>query len=262
MTKIAVLGGGKIGEALIAGLKKAGHGDITVTNRRAERRAELEGAYGIATTGDNAVAVDGADVVFLCVKPYAIVDVLSEVAASLAPEALVVSLAAGVRLSALEEASQGRAAVRVMPNTPMLLGRGMSIVVPGAGASAEQVALVHELMGAVGQTVEVAEKDIDAATAISGSSPAYYYLMTEALIDAGVQLGLTRDVATQLATQAAAGSGEMLVSSGDDPAALRANVTSPGGTTAAAIRELEESGLRGAFYRAAQACADRSAELG
>ena len=167
MTKIAVLGGGKIGEALIAGLKKAGHGDITVTNRRAERRAELEGAYGIATTGDNAVAVDGADVVFLCVKPYAIVDVLSEVAASLAPEALVVSLAAGVRLSALEEASQGRAAVRVMPNTPMLLGRGMSIVVPGAGASAEQVALVHELMGAVGQTVEVAEKDIDAATAIS-----------------------------------------------------------------------------------------------
>lgn len=261
MTKIAVLGGGKIGEALISGLLKAGETDITVTNRGAQRRAELAQAYGVTVTDDNCLAVAGADVVFLCVKPYAVVDLLDSVASSLSPDALVVSMAAGVKLAALEGVSAGRAVVRVMPNTPMLLGRGMSIVAPGERASAVQVQLTHELLGAVGQTVQIAEKDIDAATALSGSSPAYFYLVTEALVDAGVQLGLTRDVALQLATQAAAGSGEMLVSAGQDPVTLRANVTSPGGTTAAAIRELEESGLRGAFYRAAQACADRSAEL-
>ncbi len=259
MTKIAVIGGGQIGEALISGLVKAGQTDIIVTNRTPERSTHLATTYGVKTSADNAAAVDGAEVVFFCVKPYALVQVLGEVAPQLSPTALVVSMAAGVTLSAMQQAAPGAQLVRVMPNTPMLLGKGMSIVSPAPGVDA---AVVHELLATVGATVEVAEKDMDAATALSGSSPAYFYLVTEALIDAGVQLGLTRDVATQLATQAAAGSGEMLVHAGQDPVSLRAAVTSPGGTTAAAIRQLEESGLRGAFYRAAQACADRSKELG
>lgn len=262
MTKIAIIGGGQIGEALVSGLVAAGNKDIVVTNRTEARRAELAQAYGIATTGDNREAVTDADVVFICVKPYAVTHAVSELADAAPTSAVIVSMAAGVTLSALEEAAAGRQVVRVMPNTPMLVGRGMSIVAPGESTTPGSVERVRELLGAVGKTVEIAEKDMDAATAVAGSSPAYFYLVAEALIDAGVQLGLTRDVATQLATQAAAGSGEMLVSTGRDPVTLRANVTSPGGTTAAAIRELEESGLRGAFYRAAQACADRSKELG
>ena len=128
--------------------------------------------------------------------------------------------------------------------------------------SDEQFEGVVKLLEAVGEVAVVAEKDIDAAAALAGSAPAYFFLVVESLIDAGVQLGLTRDVATKLATQTAAGAGAMLVDSGREPLALRAGVTSPGGTTAAAIRELEESGIRGAFYRAAEACAQRAKELG
>ncbi len=261
MTQVAIIGAGQIGEALIAGLVKAGEvepGAIVATNRGRERQEELAQKYGIRTTGDNGTAVEAADVVFLCVKPQGIVSVLEEVAPSLSEGALVVSMAAGVRLESLQAAAPGRACVRVMPNTPMLLGRGMSIIAAAEGVDAEPV---HELLRTVGATVEIEEKDMDAATALAGSSPAYYYLVAEALVEAGVQLGLKRDVATQLASQAAVGAGEMLVA-GDAPASLRASVTSPGGTTAAAIRELEESGLRGAFYRAVEACAQRSKVLG
>lgn len=268
MTTIAVLGGGKIGEALISGLIAAGTDpqSIHVTNRRPERGQELRETYGIHDLRDNRRAVEGADVVFLCVKPKGIPALLAEIADTLdANDAatIVVSMAAGVSLATMEDALvAGTPVVRVMPNTPMLVRRGMNAVAPGRYVDEGQLDVVKRLLGSVGDVVLVAESDLDAVTAMSGSSPAYFFLVAEALIDAGVSLGLTRDVAQKLVTGSAAGAGAMLAESGLDPTALRVNVSSPAGTTVAALRELEESGLRGAFFRAAEACARRSAELG
>lgn len=263
MTRIAVIGGGNIGEALVSGLVESGRDPqtIVVTNRSAERSKTLADTYDVGTTNDNNEAVDGADVVFLCVKPKQILGLLGEL--SLDDDTIVVSLAAGITLSAMEEVLQaGTSVIRVMPNTPMLVGKGVSACAPGRFCTEEQVNTAKELLDAVGMTIVVDEHDMDAVTALAGSSPAYYFLVTEALIDAGVQLGLKRDVATQLAKGAAAGAGALLESSPLEPSQLRANVSSPAGTTVAALRELEESGIRGAFFRAAEACATRSAELG
>lgn len=263
MTRIAVIGGGNIGEALVSGLVESGRDPqtIVVTNRSTERSKTLADTYGVGTTNDNNEAVDGADVVFLCVKPKQILGLLGEL--SLDDDTIVVSLAAGITLSAMEEVLQaGTSVIRVMPNTPMLVGKGVSACAPGRFCTEEQVNTAKELLDAVGMTIVVDEHDMDAVTALAGSSPAYYFLVTEALIDAGVQLGLKRDVATQLAKGAAAGAGALLESSPLEPSQLRANVSSPAGTTVAALRELEESGIRGAFFRAAEACATRSAELG
>ncbi|AGF71416.1 pyrroline-5-carboxylate reductase [Corynebacterium halotolerans] len=268
MTTIAVLGGGKIGEALISGLIAAGTApqSINVTNRRAERGQELRETYGIHDLTDNRQAVEGADVVFLCVKPKGIPALLTEIADTIDGNdvsTVVVSMAAGIPLAAMEDALvAGTPVVRVMPNTPMLVGKGMNAVAPGRFVNEEQLDVVARLLGSVGDVVNVAESDLDAVTAMSGSSPAYFFLVAEALIDAGVSLGLTRDVAQKLVTSSAAGAGAMLAESGIDPTTLRANVSSPAGTTVAALRELEESGIRGAFFRAAEACATRSAELG
>ena len=263
MTKIAVLGGGQIGEALVSGLVAAGFpaGDVVVTNRRTSRSRELEEAYGVVTSSDNEQAIEGADYAFLCVKPYAIIDLLESLHPS--KETVIVSMAAGLTLEALEAAvPQEVPVIRVMPNTPMLVGAGMSTLASGKAVTEEQTAQAVKLLESVGEVAVIADKDMDAAAALQGSAPAYFFLIAEALIDAGVQLGLTRDSAQKLVTQTVAGAGKMLTDSGRDPVTLRANVTSPGGTTAAALRELEESGLRGAFFRAAEACAERSKELG
>lgn len=268
MSNLAVLGGGKIGEALISGLINAGADpqSITVTNRRPERGAELRDTYGVRDLTDNRQAVEGASVVFLCVKPKGITALIGEISDSLEDNddtTVLVSMAAGIPIAAMEDAAvAGTPIVRVMPNTPMLVGRGMNAVAPGRFVTDEQLAEVTRLLGTVGEVVPVAESDMDAVTAVAGSSPAYFFLVAEALIDAGVSLGLTRDVAEKLVTTTAAGAGIMLAESGVDPATLRANVSSPAGTTVAALRELEESGIRGAFFRATEACAERSAELG
>ncbi|MEJ4100578.1 pyrroline-5-carboxylate reductase [Corynebacterium mastitidis] len=268
MSSIAVLGGGKIGEALIGGLVAAGTdpSDIVVTNRREQRGEYLRERYGVETTSDNAQAASGAEVVFLCVKPKMIGGVLREIAETINDndaDTTVVSMAAGLSLASLQDdLSAGTAVVRVMPNTPMMVGKGVCAVATGRFVSQEQASAVTELLSAVGAVVEVAEEDMDAVTALAGSSPAYIYLVAEALIDAGVNLGLTREVATRLASGAIEGAGTMLAQEGADPTTLRANVSSPAGTTVAALRELEESGIRGAFFRAAEACALRSKELG
>lgn len=268
MNNLVVIGGGKIGEALISGLVESGIDPqtITVTNRRAERGQELRETYGVRTTSDNREAVEDANVVFLCVKPKGILDMIgeiSEVVGDNDTSTVLVSMAAGVTVSAMEDAvAAGTPVVRVMPNTPMLVGRGMNAISTGRFVSQEQSAEVTELLSAVGEVLAVEESDMDAVTAMAGSSPAYYFLVTEALIDAGVSLGLTRQVAEKLATTSAAGAGVMMAETGTDPATLRANVSSPAGTTVAALRELEISGIRGAFFRAAEACAQRSAELG
>ncbi|GAB2502027.1 pyrroline-5-carboxylate reductase [Corynebacterium atrinae] len=268
MRNLAVLGGGKIGEALISGLINAGADPqtITVTNRRPERGVELREKYGVRDLTDNRQAVEGAGVVFLCVKPKDITSLIGEISDTLEDNdatTVLVSMAAGIPLAAMEDASvAGTPVVRVMPNTPMLVGRGMNAVATGRFVSDEQLAEVTNLLGTVGEVVPVEESDMDAVTALAGSSPAYFFLVAEALIDAGVSLGLTRDIAEKLVTTTAAGAGVMLAESGVDPATLRANVSSPAGTTVAALRELEESGIRGAFFRATEACAQRSADLG
>lgn len=268
MTTIAVIGGGQIGEALVSGLVAANVNpqSIRVTNRSEERGLELRERYGIVNLTDNAQAADEADVVFLCVKPKFIIDVLSEITGTLdnnSAHSVVVSMAAGISIAEMEEsASAGLPVVRVMPNTPMLVGKGMCTVTGGRHVSQEQVDQVKDLLSTVGEVLEVAESELDAVTAMSGSSPAYLFLVTEALIDAGVNLGLPRATAKQLAVTAFEGAATMMKETGKEPSELRAGVSSPAGTTVAAIRELEESGLRGAFYRAAQSCADRSKELG
>lgn len=268
-TSIAVIGAGNIGEALISGLVSSGVNPemITATNRTESRREELAQRYGVITTDDNIEAVTDADMCFLCVKPYAIgemIEELSEAVASNDTSTVLVSMAAGVTLEAMSDASHsaGTPVARVMPNTPMQVGKGVCVVSFGRFVEEDQQELVTDLLGAAGQVVVVPESLIDAASAISGSGPAYFFLMAEALVDAGVSLGLPRDVAQLLASGTAEGAGAMLAHSGKSPVELRAGVSSPAGTTVRAIRELEESGLRGAFYRATEAAASRAAEMG
>ncbi len=264
MTKIAVIGGGQIGEALTGGLIASGFDgkDIVVTNRGADRRKEFEETYKVNTTDNNQEAVSDADVVFVCVKPYAIVDMFAEINDSLPEGAVVVSMAAAINLEKLEGAVGRKVpVVRSLPNTPMLVRNGMNIVVPGKNVSSEQLDTVKELLSTVGQVLELTEDKMDVAAALAGSGPAYYFLVTEALIDAGVNLGLTRDQASELANVTAAGAGQLLVESEKNASSLRYGVSSPGGTTVAALRELEESGIRGAFFRAIEKCVERTRSI-
>ncbi len=263
--RIALIGGGRIGEALLGGLVAAGHepGSLTVVEPHEGRAGELAQRYGVSTVAAVAEAVGDADLVVIAVKPDVVTAVLPDVAAALRPGAVVSSVAAGVPTTVYEAAlPAGTPVVRVMPNTAMLVGRSMSGISAGRDATEAHVGIVRDVMDAVGQTLVVPEGKLDALTALSGSGPAYAFLVAEAMIDAGVDLGLTRDQATTLATHTIAGAGALMVETSSSPVELRAAVTSPGGTTAAAIRELEKNGLRPAFYAATRACAERSAELG
>lgn len=268
MTRIAVIGGGKIGEALISGLigDDTDPSDIVVANRRPERGAELKERYDISLAIDAAQAAENADVIFVCVKPKDVVGILETIAPVLDhndTDSVVVSMAAGISLASLEGVSSaGTSVVRVMPNTPMLVGAGVNAVVRGRFVSDEQLELVKELLAKTGFVVEIDESNMDAVTAVSGSGPAYFFLVLEAMADAAVNLGLPRALAEELAAKTMLGAATMATQEGANPVTLRANVTSPGGTTSAATRELDESGVRGAFYRAMEACARRSAELG
>ncbi|MBW0093926.1 pyrroline-5-carboxylate reductase [Pseudonocardia sp. KRD-184] len=264
MTRIAVLGAGKIGEALLAGLLAAGRSpdDLVFTERHPERAAELTGRLGVAGV-DVAAAAAHAEIAVIAVKPQDVVPVLAELAGVLRPGTLVVSLCAGVPLAVVEGAlPAGTAAVRVMPNTPMLVGEAMSALSGGAHSSEEQLAAVEEMLRAVGRVVRVPETQQDAVTALSGSGPAYFFFLVEAMIDAGILLGLPRAVAADLIVQSAFGAALMLRESDDHPVILREAVTSPAGTTIAAIRELEKHGVRAALIAAIEAARDRSVELG
>lgn len=255
---IAVVGVGNMGEAVLAGLVKNGH-EVRAGVRRPERAAELEERYGVHA-GPAAEAAAGAEVVVLGVKPYDIVSVAGQL--DLQPGQLLVSLAAGITTAAIEASvPDGVAVVRVMPNTPSLIGEGMSVVAGGVSASQQQVERAAELMRAVGEVAVVPEKQVDAAAAISGSGPAYVFYLAEALIEAGVHLGLPRATSRQLVAQTLVGSSDLLQQSGEHPAVLRENVTSPGGTTAAALRVLESEGVRAAFLQATRANRDRSREI-
>lgn len=265
--RIAIIGGGKIGEALLAGLIQSGKQtkDLVVAEKSEVRSAEVADEYGVLVT-DVANAVEGAQVVFIAVKPDGVTEVLRSIASvddTGDTERVVVTLVAGLPLSRYETALQaGSSIIRVMPNTPMLVNEAMSAVSPGRYVSDEQLEAVLDLLRAVGKVMVVPEKLMDAVTAVSGSGPAYAFLLAEAMIDAGVGLGLTRAQASELAVQTIRGAGVLLSESGLSPVDLRAAVTSPGGTTAEAIREFEAAGFRHGVYQAMRACAAHSANAG
>ncbi|QBJ95731.1 pyrroline-5-carboxylate reductase [Rhodococcus sp. ABRD24] len=267
MTRIAVIGGGKIGEALISGLLQGGHAtrDLVVAEQYEPRAAELASTYSIRVT-TIADAADGADVIVIAVKPAdveSVMAVLATVDLDGEQEQVLVSLAAGIPTVRYEvKLPAGFPVVRVMPNTPMLVGLGASVIAPGRHVKPEHLDLVRGILATVGTVSIVPESQIDAVTAVSGSGPAYFFLTVEAMVDAGVALGLTRATATELVVQTMVGSAAMLAQSGESATELRAAVTSPGGTTAAALRELERNGLRSAFHDALAAARNRSAELG
>jgi pyrroline-5-carboxylate reductase len=262
--RVAILGAGKIGEALLSGLVSAGRPaeTLTFTERYQDRCAELTARYGVAATS-TAEAAANADVLVVAVKPQDIEPLLIDLAAAITPDTLVVSLAAGLPTALYERhLPEGTPVVRVMPNTALLVGEAMSAISPGSHATDEHLAVVEELLSAVGKVVRVPEHQQDAVTALSGSGPAYFFFLVEAMIDAGILLGLPRNVSTDLIIQSAVGAATMLRDSGEHPVALREAVTSPGGTTIAAIRELENHGVRAALLSAIEAAAVRSAELG
>jgi len=261
-SRIAIIGVGNMGEAVLSGLVQAGRApaDIVAGVRRPERGEELASRYGVGTA-PTAEAAASADIVVLGVKPYDVVALLASL--DLRSGQLVVSLAAGITTQAMEAAvADGVAVVRTMPNTPSLIGQGMTVVAAGKTASEEDLEDAVALMRAIGEVAVVPESHVDAAAAISGSGPAYVFYVAEALIEAGVHLGLPRATSAQLVTQTLAGSSLLLRETGEHPAVLREQVTSPGGTTAAALRVLESAAVRAAFLDATRANRERSQELG
>src|SRR5215217_7517486 len=264
MTRIAVLGAGKIGEALLAGLLAAGQpaGDLLFTERDPERARELTARHGVAAV-DVPEAAARSEVLVVAVKPQDIDPLLAELTAALRPGTLVVSLCAGLPTALYEQVlPAGTPVVRVMPNTPMLVGEAMSAVSGGTHATDEHLAAVEKMLGSVGRVVRLPESQQDAVTALSGSGPAYFFYLVEAMIDAGILLGLPRAVAEKLIVQSAVGASKMLAESGEHPVTLREAVTSPAGTTINAIRELEKHGVRAALLAAIEAARDRSRDLG
>lgn len=286
MARIAIIGGGSIGEALLSGLLRAGRHvkDLVVSEKLPERAKYLSDKYGVLVTTVTEAA-ENADVIVVAVKPSDVDPVVTEIADAAAhadegtTEQVFVTVAAGVTTTYYEnKLPAGSPVIRVMPNTPIVVGGGVSALSKGRFATAEHLKLVASLFDAVGGVLTVPETQLDAVTAVSGSGPAYFFLFIEALVDAGVESGLTRAVATSLAVQTMAGSAAMLLeqldeASGGDlsasgpvmdtsPARLRALVTSPGGTSAAGLRELERGGLREAVASAVQAAKARSSQLG
>jgi pyrroline-5-carboxylate reductase len=261
---IAVLGAGKIGEALLAGLLAGGRrvDDLLFTERHPERSAELTTRYGVRAV-DIPTAAGEAGVLVVAVKPQDIDPLLDELAPAIAPGTLVVSLCAGLPTALYERRlPDGVPVVRVMPNTPMVVGEAMSAISPGRHATNAHLNTVEELLSVVGLVVRVPESQQDAVTALSGSGPAYFFYLVEAMIDAGILLGLPRAVSEKLIIQSAVGAATMLAKTGEHPVILREAVTSPAGTTIMAIRELERHGVRAALLAAIEAARDRSQELG
>lgn len=259
----AILGAGVMGETLLSGLVRAGRrvDDLLVGEKRTERARELEERYGVRVVS-NREAARGADTVAVVVKPQDMGDLLTEIAGELRPGQLLVSLAAGITTSYIESrVPEGVAVVRVMPNTPALVDEGMAAISAGSHCDEEHLATAESLLAATGRVVRVPERQQDAVTAISGSGPAYIFFVVESMIEAGVHLGLPRATATELVVQTLVGSATMLRETGGHPVVLREQVTSPGGTTAAALRELEGHRVRAAFLAAMEAARDRSREL-
>jgi pyrroline-5-carboxylate reductase len=263
--RVAVLGAGTIGEALISGLLSGGWRkpeEIVATGRREERVDELRERLGVEATLSNADAVKGAALIVIAVKPQDFDVLLDEIATAVTPEQTVLSVAAAIPTSAIEtKLAKGVPVVRSMPNAPATVHEGIAGMCAGAHADEAHLALAEEALSHLGGVVLVPEPYMDAVTAVSGSGPAYFALLSEAMIEAGILLGLGRDVSTQLVIQTMLGTAKLLRDTDMHPVELRERVTSPGGTTIRAIRELEQAGVRAAFLNAIQAAMERSREL-
>jgi pyrroline-5-carboxylate reductase len=263
---IAFLGAGNMAEALIKGLLRAGTAkpeSLIATGRRADRLELLHSTYGVRTTLDNMAAVREADVVVLSVKPQALDKVLIQVAPVVDPHKLVISVAAGVPIAAMERRfGAGARIIRTMPNTPSLVGAGACALARGEHASDEDLAVATRIFQSVGTTTVVDENLLDAVTGLSGSGPAYIFLIIEALSDAGVKVGLPRYTALKLAAQTVLGSAQLLIETGAHPGQLKDQVTSPGGTAIAGLHTLEAGGLRTTLINAVEAATRRAKELG
>jgi pyrroline-5-carboxylate reductase len=263
MAQTAILGAGVMGETLLSGLVRAGRpvADLLVGEKRGERARELTERYGVAVVS-NLDAARQAETVAIVVKPQDMADLLAEISPELRPGQLVVSLAAGITTAYIEaRVPAGVAVVRAMPNTPALVDEGMAAIAPGSHCDDVHLAEAESLMASTGRVLRVPEKQMDAVTAISGSGPAYLFFVVESMIEAGVHLGLPRATSTELVVQTVVGSAKMLRETGTHPVVLREQVTSPGGTTAAALRELEIHKVRAAFLAAMEAARDRSRAL-
>ena len=264
-SRFAFLGAGNMAGALINGLIRAGTpaGRIVGTVRRPERGQELEKKLGIKAITDNVTAAKEADVVVLAVKPQAMRKLLAQIAPVIDTHKLVISIAAGVPIAAIErKLGTGSRVVRAMPNTPALVGLGATALSGGEHATEEDLAFAQKLFDAVGITTVVDETLLDAVTGLSGSGPAYVFLMIEALSDAGVKVGLSRHVALKLAAQTVLGSAKLLLETGEHPGHLKDQVTSPGGTAIAGLHTLEAGGLRTTLIDAVEAATKRAKELG
>jgi pyrroline-5-carboxylate reductase len=262
MQRIAILGGGRIGEALLSGLLSADWSDIVVTARSEDRVAELRERHGVEATTSNRDAVAGAALVVVAVKPQDIDALLEDIGGSLSAEQTVLSVAAAIPTAYIEaRIADGVPVVRAMPNAPSVVHEGMAGIAAGAHAGDEQLALAEDVLTHLGRVVRVNENAIDAITALSGSGPAYFALLAEAMIEAGILLGVSREISTTLVVQTMFGTAKQLRDQGMHPVELRESVTSPGGTTIAAIRELEQAGVRAAFLNAIQAAMTRAREL-
>jgi pyrroline-5-carboxylate reductase len=263
--KIAILGGGKIGESLLSGLLSSGWraaDEVVVTGRREERIAELAARYGVPVTLANAEAVEGAGLIVVSVKPQDIEGVLAELTGHVTPEQTVLSVAAAIPTAAIERHLSGEIpVVRAMPNAPSTVHEGMAGICAGTHAGEEHLQLAEDALAHLGAVVRVPERYMDAVTAVSGSGPAYFALLAEAMIEAGILLGLGRETSTQLVVQTMLGTAKLLRDEKMHPVELREAVTSPGGTTTRAIRELEIAGVRAAFLNAINAAMERSKEL-
>ncbi len=263
MHTIAVIGAGKIGEVLLSGLLRAGWAAdrLLATARRAERATELKERYGVDVV-DNETAVERADVLAVAVKPQDADALMADLGPRVPAEKLVVSLCAGLPTSFFAKwLPPGTPVIRVMTNTPALVDQAMTAISAGPHATADHLGLAEEMFRPLGRTIRVPESQQDAVTALSGSGPAYFYYLVEAMTDAGILLGLPRQVAHDLIVQTAIGSAIMLRDSGEHPVKLREAVTSPAGTTINAIRELENHRVRAALLAALEAARDRAREI-
>ena len=262
---LAIIGTGRIGEALLRGLLASSWlrpEQVICTDASADRCEEVSAAHGVQATTDNRSAIQAADVVLIALKPQVLVTVIGEVGDAFDPAQTVISVAAGITTSTIQDTIEGEVpVVRVMTNTPVQVDEAMSVLSGGTHAKDRDLDVAEEILRHVGQVIRMDEVHLDAVTALSGSGPAYFFLLAEAMIDAGILLGLPRDVSTRLIVQTMVGSAKMLRDTGRHPVELREMVTSPGGTTISAIRTLESARVRAAFLDAIEAAKLRSEAL-
>ncbi len=263
--RLGIIGGGNMAEAILRGLLRGNHiphAAIVISDASLERRTHISSTIGVAAVEANRVPA-GCPLVVLAVKPQVMGDVLKEVAPAVRPDAVVISIAAGITTRFIDAQFGGRGRIiRVMPNTPLLVGRGMAAIAAGPRATPQDMHLAKRVFGDSGLTCEVAEEQMDAVTAVSGSGPAYFFYLVEAMVEAGVADGLDAQTALLLATQTCAGAAAMLAETQTTPEVLRARVTSPNGTTQRAIETMDSAGVKASLIKAIRAAAARSRELG